>query len=156
MVAAAAAAALVALFCAVYPMYVIRPFRQQGADELNAALLTMQVRPVLTVVCAGFAALVIWRLWGSVTGRWPRVVLAASLAVACLSAVAARINVFEIMFHPIDNPAFEPVQQAKLDVDEKVLTVLPNGVARAYPIRAIAYHHIVNDVVGGVPLVATY
>ena len=31
-----------------------------------------------------------------------------------------------------------------------------NGDARAYPIREMAYHHIVNDVVGGVPIAATY
>ena len=31
-----------------------------------------------------------------------------------------------------------------------------NGTARAYPVRALAYHHIVNDTLGGVPLVGTY
>jgi hypothetical protein len=30
------------------------------------------------------------------------------------------------------------------------------GIARAYPIRSISYHHVVNDTVGGVPIVATY
>jgi hypothetical protein len=30
------------------------------------------------------------------------------------------------------------------------------GSARAYPIRTMGYHHIVNDVVGGTALVATY
>jgi hypothetical protein len=30
------------------------------------------------------------------------------------------------------------------------------GESRAYPVRMMAYHHIVNDVVGGVPIVATY
>ena len=30
------------------------------------------------------------------------------------------------------------------------------GVARAYPIRIVSYHHIVNDVVNGEPIVATY
>jgi len=29
-------------------------------------------------------------------------------------------------------------------------------VARAYPIRNISYYHIVNDLVDGVPIVATY
>jgi len=26
----------------------------------------------------------------------------------------------------------------------------------AYPVRLMAYHHVVPDVVGGVPIVATY
>jgi hypothetical protein len=28
--------------------------------------------------------------------------------------------------------------------------------ARAYPVRALAYHHVVNDIVAGEPIVATY
>jgi hypothetical protein len=28
--------------------------------------------------------------------------------------------------------------------------------ARAYPVRSLSYHHIVNDVIGGVPIAATY
>ncbi len=28
--------------------------------------------------------------------------------------------------------------------------------ARAYPIRSISYHHVVNDRLGGVPIAATY
>jgi Protein of unknown function (DUF3179) len=30
------------------------------------------------------------------------------------------------------------------------------GDARAYPISEMAYHHVLNDVVGGVPVTATY
>jgi hypothetical protein len=37
-----------------------------------------------------------------------------------------------------------------------VLAVRSGAQARAYPIRAMAYHHLVNDTLGGVPLVATY
>ena len=31
-----------------------------------------------------------------------------------------------------------------------------NGEAAAYPIRQLAYHHLVQDIVGGVPIVVTY
>ena len=37
-----------------------------------------------------------------------------------------------------------------------VLGVTLNGEAAAYPIRQLAYHHVVQDVVGGVPIVVTY
>ena len=30
------------------------------------------------------------------------------------------------------------------------------GEAAAYPIRQMAYHHLVHDTVGGVPVVVTY
>jgi Protein of unknown function (DUF3179) len=60
------------------------------------------------------------------------------------------------MFHPDAHPLFAAVQQVKIDPDDKVLAVNLSGSARAYPIRTIAYHHIINDVVGGVPIVTTY
>jgi Protein of unknown function (DUF3179) len=31
-----------------------------------------------------------------------------------------------------------------------------NGASRAYPIRQMGYHHVVNDTLGGVPIIATY
>jgi hypothetical protein len=75
-----------------------------------------------------------------------------------VSAVAllSRINVYEVMFHPFERPSFSNADQAKLDGDEKVIAVSVAQVARAYPIRIISYHHIVNDTLDGVPIVATY
>ena len=39
---------------------------------------------------------------------------------------------------------------------DPVLAVTLNGEATAYPVRQVAYHHIVQDVVGGVPVAVTY
>jgi Protein of unknown function (DUF3179) len=65
--------------------------------------------------------------------------------------------VFEaLMFHPLEHPAFAAAKDAKLDSDDKLIVVRINGSARAYPIREMAYHHVVNDMVGGTALVATY
>jgi hypothetical protein len=61
-----------------------------------------------------------------------------------------------MMFHPLEKPAFSPAPKTGLDGGEQVIAIIVNGAARAYPIRVISYHHIVNDVVGGVPVVATY
>ena len=36
----------VSLVCVAYPMYVIRPFRAQGARELAVALVVTRFRPV--------------------------------------------------------------------------------------------------------------
>lgn len=145
-----------ALFCAAYPLYVIRPFRAQGAEELRAALWVMGIRPAATLLCLGVTAVAAFRLWNRAPKRTARAAMAGGILAAGLSAVAARVNVFEMMFHPVAQPAFAPVGQSKLEADESVLAVHAGGVARAYPVRAIAYHHIVNDVVGDVALVATY
>jgi hypothetical protein len=59
---------------------------------------------------------------------------------------------------PIDNPVFLPVADNLeiLDPAEPVVALEINGDVRAYPIRAMVWHEIVNDVVGGVPVAVTY
>ena len=137
-----------AFFCLAYPLYVIRPFRQQGTRELALALTVIQIRPVVTVLAILAAAACLFfyrRLWAAV----------AVLAV-CVCAGLGHVNVYEIMFHPMGSPSFESIEATKLDGKEMVIAVNLGGTARAYPIRIISYHHIANDTVGGVPIVATY
>jgi hypothetical protein len=58
---------------------------------------------------------------------------------------------------PIDNPRFIPAGQAiGLDAREPVLSIIISGDARAYPLRVLIWHEIVNDIVGGVPVAVTY
>lgn len=57
----------------------------------------------------------------------------------------------------IDNPEFKPVAEIKdLAPTEAVVGLEINGDARAYPLRILIWHEIVNDVVGGVPATITY
>lgn len=59
---------------------------------------------------------------------------------------------------PIDDPVFLGVADnlELLPANEPVVVLEINGDARAYPIRAMVWHEIVNDVVGGVPVSVTY
>jgi hypothetical protein len=69
----------------------------------------------------------------------------------------ARQNVFEWKFNPLLQPRFVQADQATfVQPPDLVLAVSVNGESVAYPIRQLAYHHVVNDVVGGMPLAATY
>jgi hypothetical protein len=68
----------------------------------------------------------------------------------------ARRNYFEWMFHPIAGAQFLAQSQSKLDSKEMILAVRLGGDARAYPISQMAYHHILNDEVAGVPIAVTY
>jgi len=147
---------VVSLFLLVYPVYVIRPFRAQGAHELIAALAVTRYRLPIMLVSGAAAALVLLWYWREET-RWLRRTAAsgAVLAVAAM-ALASRVNIYELMFHPLGPPAFLAASQSKLDGDEMVITIRVGQVARAYPIRNVSYYHIVNDLVDGVPIVATY
>jgi hypothetical protein len=148
----------VSLFCVAYPIYVIRPFRAQGARELMLALAISRFRPVVTVVSALVAigaAIAYWR-WEQAE-KWRRITVAAGAVLVCVLAGLARVNVYEqLMFHAVDHPEFAAAAKVKLDPDDKLIVVKIAGSARAYPIREMGYHHVVNDVVGGTAIVATY
>lgn len=146
----------ISLFCVLYPIYVIRPFRAQGARELELALVVTQYRPIITVIsaCAALLAMAGCRRQRPQNRR--RFLAPAGGVLVVALAVLARVNVYEIRFHPIEHSTFSAAAQGKLDQDEKVIAVLLNGESRAYPIRGMAYHHLINDVLGRVAIVATY
>jgi hypothetical protein len=137
------------------PAFVIRPFSYQAPRALVVAMAIRHHAPwptlIAALICLGLA-LSLWR--GA--NWWRRTVLVAVMVIVTFSATMARINYFEWMFHPVASPGFEAEGQSKLDAKEMVLAIRFGGDARAYPIREMAYHHIVNDVVGGVPVAVTY
>ena len=147
---------VVSLFCLSYPIYVIRPFRHQGVRELAAALLVMQFRAIATGACVVLALWSTVRYWRQQSRPWRRAGAVTGAIGVCALAALSRVNAYELMFHPLGRPAFESAGESKLDKDEKVIAIQLNGAARAYPIRGMSYHHIVNDTVGGIPIVATY
>ncbi len=58
---------------------------------------------------------------------------------------------------PIDAPIFQAARdENRLADQEAVIGLEINGDARAYPIRLLMWHEIVNDTVGGVPVSVTY
>jgi hypothetical protein len=57
----------------------------------------------------------------------------------------------------IDDPKFVPVADADfLDEREPVVAFELDGDARAYPVRILMFHEIVNDIVAGEPVAITY
>jgi hypothetical protein len=146
----------VSLVCILYPIYVIRPFRPQGVSELAAALVVSQYRGIATFLSAITALFALAGYWPTQPIKWRRVLAAVGAGLICVLAVLARVNIFELMFHPIDHASFAAAAKSKLDGGEKVIAVVVNGQARAYPIRGMAYHHIINDEVGKTAIVATY
>ena len=55
------------------------------------------------------------------------------------------------------NPAFTPIDQADLPENEPVITVeLPQQPPRAYPLRYLIWHEIVNDQIGTQPVAVTF
>lgn len=152
----AALFALVCLACFAVPLYVIRPFRHQGSTELSVALFVTRIAPWLSILCAVVCFAFVVLTWSRARAWSSRAVAVCALLVAIAGAYVSHINIYERMFHHLDAPQFARADHVRLEPDDMVIAVRIDGVRRAYPIREIAYHHVVNDTVGGEPIVATY
>jgi hypothetical protein len=142
----------------VLPIWLIRPFAPQTPSGIAIAYGLRRWAPAVTVLflAAGLGlAATLWR--GS---RWWSRALAV-LGLMALGAAAWRAPknelMFEGMFAPMTKTASVPAADARWVADgEPVLALSIKGDDAAYPVRQVAYHHIVHDVVGGVPVAVTY
>ena len=147
-------AALLAMI--VIPVYLIMPFKSQTPRAIDVAFNLKRWSPLVTVIGLIAALGLAFYLWPS--GRWfKRTVLVLVVALTALLAWFARQNHFEWMFNPLPTAEFASVSDTTFVADDdQVMTIAINDEAVAYPIREMAYHHVVEDTVGGVPIVATY
>jgi len=140
------------------PIWLIRPFAPQTPGGLVVAytLRRWTVLGTFLALAAGIGiAVSLWR--GS--RWWSRTAFVLALVVLGVAVwLAPRTQtIFEGMFQPLARTESVPAAQARwVDDGEPVLAVTFNGDSAAYPIRQVAYHHIVHDVVGGVPVAVTY
>jgi hypothetical protein len=147
--------ALLSLALFMVPAFVIRPFRYQSPGALALAITVKRIAPALTAAALAGALVLSVRLWSGAS-KWRRTGIAAALLLSTASAVMVRQNYFEWMFHPIKAAGFISAGEARLPDKEMVMAVRIGPEARAYPIAQMAYHHILNDTVAGVPIAVTY
>ncbi len=150
-------ASLAALALAVYPIYIIRPFREQKPADLQRALWVLLHDKAILVglfVLITMLALLVWRRAGWVARL---LLLTPAMGIALIAAGAAWFNPYEqMLFHPIGEPHYVTIQQAGIDPKDMVIVVTLGGESRAYPIREMGYHHVVNDRLHQLPIVVTY
>lgn len=60
------------------------------------------------------------------------------------------------MFYKTHNLIMVSAANNKVDSDRLVLGVIIDGIAKAYPIRFLGYHHQVMDTLAGKPIMVTY
>jgi hypothetical protein len=147
----AAAVAMVAI-----PVFVIMPFKAQTAAGVEWSYRLRRSSPLATVVATILFLALCVTLWRG--ARWPgRLAMSALLALLLAVTWFSRQNYFEWGFNPLPNADYARAGEAGFVADsDMVMAVELNGDAVAYPVRQMAYHHVVNDVVGGKPITATY
>jgi hypothetical protein len=139
------------------PVFLIQPFRPQTQRALEISYLLRTWSPLATVIIllAAFA-LAIWK-WKLINRWWRKALLVIILLLMFVPAWFARQNHFEWMFNPLRSSSYVKVADAGFVRDpDMVLAIKINNEAVAYPVRLMAYHHVVSDTVGGTPICATY
>lgn len=139
------------------PVWLIQPFAPQTAKNVEISFLLKSWSPLLTgflSLAAIGSAVYLW----THSKRWfGKAFLFVPLLLVFAFAWFARQNHFEWMFNPLAEAKYARVAETDfLADDEMVLAVNIGGEAVAYPVRLMAYHHVVADVVGGKPITATY
>jgi hypothetical protein len=138
----------------IAPAFLLNPFAPQTPRDLAVVGALKNAAPFVTIgalVLAAWLAYALWRTW------WRKTLVVLALIVLAGMTWLARQNHFEWMFKPLTNAAYADSAAATfVEADDMVLAVRVGNDAAAYPIRQLAYHHIVHDAVGGVPIVVTY
>ena len=143
---------------ALLPAWVVmRPFQSQTPGQLALAqALRGPARwgvPILALLAALLAAV----RFARTRGWWRKAALVSAPLALLPFAVLAWREPAEWMFRPIGEPRYARAGEAGfLAGEDRVLGVAREEDAAAYPVRQLAYHHLVEDDLAGVPIIATF
>ena len=146
---------LASLIIVAVPVWLIMPFKAQTPRGVHLSYLLRRWSPSLTILATLAIIVLTIYLWRGARW-WTKGFLGILVLISLPPVWASRQNHFEWMFKPIARPEYANASQAGIADSDMVMAVDINGEAVAYPIREMAYHHVVEDVVGGVALAATY
>lgn len=148
---------LLTLAMVLLPVWIVQPFKPQSQRGLEVSYAMRRWSPVLTLITLAAGLMLARWLWRGSLRWWRKALMLVVLIPLLVSTWFARQNHFEWMFNPLAHAAYAKTNEAGFVGDaDIVMAVESNGEAAAYPVRLMAYHHVVQDIVGGTPIVATY
>ncbi len=143
------------LLSEVANVYFIMPM--PGSQQMNSIDLAYFLHKWRWVFRALFASMLII---GLVRAKWHRKwKWALILPLFVLGAVIYMANfnmAADAMFKQPKQFVLATGAENQVDSNRLVIGVTVNGEAKAYPIRFLGYHHHVQDIVGGNPILVTY
>lgn len=149
--------AITAFAMVAIPVYLIQPFAPQTEKALTISYYLRSWSPYLTIIFAILALFFCVQIWRNSKRWFTNIPLILPLILVGFSVWFAQQNHFLWMFNPLANSAYAKVSEVDfVKDDEMVMAVSINGESVAYPVLQMAYHHVVQDVVGGQPITATY
>jgi hypothetical protein len=130
------------------PLVALPPVRQTPA-MLAAAHLALTLAPITSLALAAILAFRFLR-----RRTWAMLSL---LVVAIACSALSRMNLLERVFAPARDAQTAAITDFHDIRDtDMVIGVVIGGQSRAYPVRYLAYHHMLNDQLGPTALLPTY
>ncbi|MES2799644.1 MAG: DUF3179 domain-containing (seleno)protein [Bacteroidota bacterium] len=134
-------------------VYFIMPF--PGSQEINSvsvAYFLYSWRWVFRSV------LVIVLFYSIVKTKWKRK-WTLSIPILFLAVICYQLNfkmAADALFKQVEKISFADAASNKVDLNRLVIGVVKDGVAKAYPINFLGYHHIVHDTINKQAILVTY
>lgn len=144
------------LVLALLPMLIFSSRSGPSLARVELAMRAGRVAPAASLLLLFLMALAGAGLLSGARRWWSRAAVVAGLLLGVGAAWLARQNIFERVMRPLRDPPHARPGAVTLDDEDRVLAIGLGGEAMAYPVRQLAYHHVVHDRLGGVPVVVTY
>jgi hypothetical protein len=131
-------------------------FLAQTPLLLRVAREALRAAPAVSAFSCFLASAWMCLFWPR--GRTGAIAAASLLAFPAVSlAVLARTPFVEWMFARASDVQLAPVTSfADVGDTDMVIGVTAGGETRAYPVRYLAFHHMLNDRLGGAAILPTY
>ena len=137
--------------------YLLMPLPgSQLSDSLEIAYLARQAHLPIGVVGAALSLFAVVMIVRQGRSAWRYVGLIASLAPVIALLVGAQRMSAERLFLAPTRVAFASGATEAIPAEAHVIGVVNDGVPVAYPLRLLAYHHLIADHQHGTPLLPTY
>jgi len=137
--------------------YLLMPF--PGSQDLNAITVAYYLEKFVNPLRFAGGVLMAWygvKYYGnnSTKGR----IIKASVLALCLGSFYFTDVMFkaETMFEEPQVIKFANAITNKVPQNSVIIGVVNNGVAKAYPLIYLGYHHKIQDSVGNLPVLVTY
>ncbi|GAB3512223.1 DUF3179 domain-containing (seleno)protein [Emticicia fontis] len=137
--------------------YLLMPF--PGSQDLEAIKLTYYLEKIILASRIIGLLLLAYPAWSYITKGSVKQRILVGIIVLIAGGLYYFTNVSyraEVMFKEPGKMQFASQKDNKVPDSLVVMTVVNGGIAKAYPIKYVGYHHKIQDNVGDKPVLVTY
>lgn len=148
------AAIVLVILAEAMRVYLIMPF--PGSQRMNSLDLAYFLHKGRWVMRIGLWLTVASCAWFVFRARRKWIPIVLVVFAGAITYLTNFVMTADRIFLQPETLAMMPGQGNQVPLSSLIIGVENNGDARAYPIRYLAYHHQVQDKVGGKPVIVTY